>query len=271
MIAKKESVMYTPEVKSFPIKLNSFGNDYCVIYFHGLLGSSEHKHVLQFIDDLNKQGIDNCSFDFFAHGKRKEKESIEDFDTYKYVEETKMVIHTLKNVGYKKFIFVGESLGGFLIQVLKSTKVDCIGIIFLFSVFDFTKSGEPSFDKILKCYNENIPLEISSATGARSAHLSHTFLYGIVRYQEEREALIEQQRGIPKLIINGRYDSSCEYESAVEFAKSFDDAKLVLYDTEHNGYDKDTKKYSPENTAKINKEMIKFIKAVVAVRDYLKK
>ena len=148
-------ILLTPEVKSFPIKLNSFGNDYCVIYFHGLLGSSEHKHVLHLIDDLNKKKIDNCSFDFFAHGER--KESIEDFDTYKYVEETKMVIHTLKNAGYKKFIFIGESLGGFLIQVLQSTKVDCIGIVFLFSVFDFTKAGEPSYDKILECYKNNLP------------------------------------------------------------------------------------------------------------------
>lgn len=269
-MAKK--CIFTPEVKSFPIKLNSFGNDYCVVYFHGLLGSSEHKHVLHFIDDLNKNKIDNCSFDFFAHGERKEIERIEDFDLYKYVEEVKMVIHTLKLEGYKKFIFIGESFGGLLAQVLESTKVDCLGIVFLFSVFDFNRVGKGrlNYAEVLKCVKANKPYRLPSATGARQANLSLKFLEGVVKFQNEREARLNFQRNIPKLIIAGTCDSICNFEQAIEFAKNFDDAKLMLVETEHNGYDKDLNKYSKENTTQINKEMIKFIKAVVAVRDYLK-
>ena len=262
-------VVLTPEVKSFPIKINSFGNDFCVIYFHGLLGSSEHKHVLHLIEDLNKNKIDNCSFDFFAHGARRGKEPFSEFDIFKYVEETKMVIHTLKKEGYKKFIFIGESLGGLLIQVLKSTKIDCLGIVFFCSVFDFVKGSKPSYDEIVKAYNENVPLVFTSASGASTFELGKNLLYGFIKFQEERVNVNEYQRGIPKLILCGKSDTMCNYQATIEFTKNFDNAKTVVLDVEHNGYDKDTKKYSYENTTLVNAEILKFINAVLSVKKYL--
>ena len=66
-----------------------------------------------------------------------------------------MVVRTLKNQGYKKFIFVGESFGGLLIQMLKSTKVDCLGLVHLFSVFDFNYSDE-NFKTICNTYENEV-------------------------------------------------------------------------------------------------------------------
>ena len=265
--------IYTPQVKSFPIKVNKFDHDYCVVYFHGLLGSSEHKHVVHLIEDLNKQKIDNCSFDFYGHGLRKQCENINDFDLYKYVEETKMVLHTLKNIGYKKFIFVGESFGGVLTQILTSTKVNCLGIIFLFSVFDFTKckEGRLRLDGIEKAYNEGVSYSYGSATGASRIDMSRRFMESIIWFQKERLYNYEVNRGIPKLVIAGKSDSICGCEQSKTFANLFSDAKLLIYDTQHNGYDKTINKYSEKNTAKINKQILKFIKVVTAISDYYKK
>ena len=265
----KQTIVYTPAVVSFPIKLNSFGNDFCVVYFHGMFGSSTHKHVLQFIEDLNRNKIDNCSFDFFAHGDRANKEPFVEFDTYKYVEETKMVIHTLKNQGYKKFIFIGESFGGLLIQMLKSTKVDCLGVVHLFSIFDFNYS-DVDFKTICKHYETNVPLVVQSATGARKSELSPKLLQGIIKFQNELDVIAQQNRGIPTLIIAGKHDKECQWQAAVNYAKKLDEVKCKIFDVAHNGYDKNTNKYSPENTKKINAEIIKFIKALIQIRLYLK-
>ena len=263
-------IVNTPEVKSFPLKINSFDNEFCVVYFHGLMGSSSHKHVQHLIKDLNAKKIDNCTFDFFAHGERKKDESLADFTTDKYIEESKMVFHTLKLNGYKKFIIIGESFGGVLAQVLKTIKLDVIGIVYFFSTFDFTAPSDIPYEKILDCVENNKPMYVSSASGATKACLSPEFLKGIVEYQEERDELLKYQVGFPKLIINGTKDETCSYESAIEFAGHFKDAKLVLFETGHTGYDKDKNCYSPENTKMINKEILKFIGIIKAQLDYFK-
>lgn len=266
----KNVIISTPNVASFPIKINSFGNDFCVVYFHGLFGSSSHKHVLHLVDDLNKHQIDNCTFDFFAHGERAEQEPFIEFDTFKYVEETKMVIHTLKGFGYKKFILIGESFGGLLIQTLKSTKVDCMGVVHLFSIFDFNYSNI-DINTITEHYNKKIPLVVSSTSGARKSELSRKLLSGIMTFQKEINSIAIQNRDIPTLIIAGKYDMECQYQGAVEFAKKLNEVKCKIYNTGHNGYDRKTNKYSYNNTKRINAEIIRFIKALIQLKLYFKK
>ncbi len=263
-------IIATPNVSSFPLKVNRFGNDFCVVYFHGLFGSSSHKHVVHLVDDLNKNKIDNCTFDFFAHGERASKEPFIEFDTFKYVEETKMAIHTLKSLGYKNFIFIGESFGGLLLQTLKSTKIDCIGVVHLFSIFDFNYSNI-NIETIEYHYNNNIPLVVSSTSGARKSELSKRLLHGIMLFQKDIENIAIQNREIPTLIIAGKYDSECQYHGAIEFAKKLNEVKCKIYNTGHNGYDKITKQYSYNNTKRINAEIIRFIKALIYLKLYFKK
>ncbi len=194
-----------------------------VLFIHGYASSKESETYTTLSESLKRKDIPNFRFDLSGHGES--KGNFKDVTVSQALEDVKAAINLLKNLGYKKFIIVGSSFGGYLATHIAAHEKSTLKVILKAPVLDY-----------LKLINERVG-ELTEK------QLSNFKKQGCIYYQKNRklywklyEDIIKNkytaEKGIlkckmPIIVIHGDADKVVPFKHSQEICSQLENCKLI--------------------------------------------
>jgi pimeloyl-ACP methyl ester carboxylesterase len=117
-----------------------------LVFFHGLGSSKESQFYKTLYPLLEENKIPYFSFDFSAHGESEGK--IESFTVSQGLDDANTVINFLKKKGYRSFVLIGSSFGGYVASYIAAKERLVTKLILRAPVLDYFKLMEERVKKI---------------------------------------------------------------------------------------------------------------------------
>jgi len=203
-----------------------------VIIIHGFTGHIEERHIIAVSDALNEIGYSTLRVDMYGHGS-----SDGDFTNhtlYKWLTNAMTVIDYARNLDYVSDLYLlGHSQGGLTVMLAAALKRDVIKAVIPMSpatmIPEYAREGKlfaTTFDP------DHIPDEVYTTGDGRIVGGNYARVAQTIHVEEA----IERYRG-PVLIVHGDADESVPVQCAVDAAKAYANAKLVLIHGDTHCYD----------------------------------
>lgn len=206
-------------------------SDIIVVLCHANGSSKSSRPTSLLANNLSKNNINNFRFDFVACGES--TGTYNDYSVTNMVKDLNDTLFMLTNMGFKRFILFGASMGGRIISLVDK-KYDILKLILWYPALDYNNI----LKKISKIFITPKEEKIAKKQGYFSRYesgfkLSYNYYLDLKKYQAYKK-LIEFD--IPILFVHGLIDPYVSYKKNIKISKMCRNSEIKLIKDGDHGF-----------------------------------
>jgi pimeloyl-ACP methyl ester carboxylesterase len=212
----------------------------CIVQ-HGLTGHMEENHIVSVAAALREVGVATLRVEMYGHGKS--GGSFGKHTLLKWVDNMLDVIDYAKSLDFVTHLYLcGHSQGGLLTMLVAALRKDDLAAIIPMSpaivIVDAAREGNlfgMSFDPTHVPDRVYLDKPNLAERGAEVPHFCGDY-FRIAQHINVDEAIAAYHG--PVLLVHGTDDESVPMRYSIEAAKAYENARLVLLESDDHGYHK---------------------------------